>query len=130
MLRAACEHEGYEHEGLIMEATVRDACITCYGVGETVTDRGPSACPDCFGEGKALSDGTKIEWRLRAIERASPTSDHDVAADVRWLVHEVRRHREVLVRILARCQDEAESNALAVEIKYWANDALAIYSPK
>ena len=112
-----------------MQTTTRDACLTCYGAGEMVTDRGPSACPDCFGEGKALSEGTKVEWRLRAIERAATGAGREAEADVRWLVHELRRHRDALVRILARCQDEGADNALASEVKFQANEALGVYAP-
>jgi DnaJ-class molecular chaperone len=50
-----------------------DACLTCHGVGETVTESGAETCPDCFGEGNVLSRGTKLEWRLRAIGLYDPT---------------------------------------------------------
>ena len=109
-------------------------CLTCYGAGETVSDLGPQACPDCFGEGKALSQGTKMEWRLRAIERAyaSPARDsaRETEADVKWLVHELRRSRDALTQILARCQDADPSDATAQAIKFKANEALGVYEPQ
>ena len=45
----------------------------------------------------------------------------------RWLVNELRGTREALVQILARCQDAAESDALAQDVKYRANEALGVY---
>ena len=47
-----------------------------------------------------------------------------------WLVHELRRSREALVQILARCQDADEGDATAREIKYQANEALGLYEPQ
>ncbi|HZU83810.1 MAG TPA: hypothetical protein VE987_12875 [Polyangiaceae bacterium] len=103
------------------------ACLTCYGAGETVTESGPQACPDCFGEGRAPSRGAKLEWRLREIERAHRHSGRETEGDVLWLAHELRRGREALVRILARCQDADDSDGLARDVKYLANDALGLY---
>ena len=106
-----------------------DACLTCYGAGETVTESGPRICPDCFGEGSSGARGTKLEWRLRAIESAYRGSGRETEADVLWLVHEVRRSREALLRILARCQDADDSDVLARDVKYQANEALGVYDP-
>jgi hypothetical protein len=106
-----------------------DQCLTCYGAGETVTEAGATVCPDCFGAGKQLSQTTKMEWRLREIERAYRNSGRETEADVLWLVHELRRSREVLVRILARCQDAEDTDAMARDVKYQANEALGIYDP-
>jgi hypothetical protein len=104
-----------------------EACVTCYGTGETVAGGAPEVCPDCFGEGKALSRGTKLEWRLRAIENAYRAAPRDTAADVLWLVSELRLSRDALVRILARCQDAEDSDALAHELASQANAALGVY---
>src|SRR6478735_6163690 len=101
-----------------------EQCATCYGSGEFVGDQGPAVCPDCFGDGSAPGHGSKMEWRLREIERRLVGANTDVAADVRWLVHEVRRTRDALVHILARCQDADEGDALAADVKFRANDAL------
>jgi hypothetical protein len=106
-----------------------DACLTCYGAGETVTESGPQICPDCFGEGSSRSRSTKLEWRLREIERVYHQSERETEADVLWLVHELRRGRDALVLILARCQDADESDTLARDVKYQANDALGLYDP-
>ena len=104
-------------------------CLTCYGSGEAVTEAGAGVCPDCFGAGKQLSRSTKLEWRLREIERMHHHSGHETEADVLWLVHELRAGRQALLRILARCQDADDSDALARDVKYQANEALGIYDP-
>jgi hypothetical protein len=105
-------------------------CLTCNGTGESVSERGPETCPDCFGEGQTLSQGAKLEWRLRELERHYRGSGRETEADVLWLVNEVRRCRESLLRILARCQDADESDATAREVKFQANDALGLYDPQ
>ena len=106
-----------------------DPCLTCYGAGEVVTEQGPRMCPDCFGEGTSRSRGAKLEWRLREIERSYRHSGRETEGDVLWLVHELRRCREALVRILARCQDADEGDSLARDVKFQANDALGLYEP-
>jgi len=106
-----------------------DPCLTCYGSGETVSESGPVACPDCFGEGQVLSRWTKLEWRLRDIDRRYQGSGHEAAADIGWLVHELRRSREALLRVLARCQDDDSDPALR-DVKFEANDALGLYEPR
>ncbi len=106
-----------------------EQCLTCYGAGETVTEAGPEACPDCFGAGKQLSHSTRMEWRLREIERVYRQSGHETEADVLWLVHELRSSREALVRILALCQDASDADTVARDVKYQANEALGLYEP-
>jgi hypothetical protein len=92
-------------------------CATCYGTGEVVLDHGATPCPDCFGDGK----GTNVEWRLRALEQ-----QHD-SADVKWLIHELRKSRETLLLILTLCQD-AEPNDLVKEIQFRTNETLGLYA--
>ncbi|HEX3771537.1 MAG TPA: hypothetical protein VHV30_11755 [Polyangiaceae bacterium] len=105
-------------------------CLTCYGTGEAATDGGaPERCPDCFGEGKALGRSTKLEWRLRSIERAYAGAESETRGDVTWLVSEVRHAREALLRILARCQEETDSSGAAKDAVYIANEALGLYEP-
>jgi hypothetical protein len=102
-------------------------CLTCYGKGETVTESGPQACPDCFGETDALSPSTKLEWRLREIERIHRHSARETESDILWLAHELRRSREALLRIFARCQDADDADAIARDVKYQANEALGLF---
>lgn len=105
-------------------------CLSCQGSGEVGTDSGPEPCPDCFGGGKALSAGTRLEWRMSQIETTCGRLGRDAEADVLWLVHELRRSRAALLQILARCQDADDADATAREIKYAANEALEVYDPK
>jgi hypothetical protein len=102
-------------------------CATCYGTGELVTEHGATTCPDCFGEARAPGRGTALEWRLRELEGQYRNSSVDGAADILWLIHELRRAREALVLILARCQDADEGDTLATDVKYRANDVLELY---
>jgi DnaJ-class molecular chaperone len=104
-------------------------CLTCQGSGEIGTDSGPDPCPDCFGAGKALSPGTRLDWRLSKIESTSNRLGRDAEADVLWLVHELRRNRAALLKIFARCQDADEGDVTARDVKYEANEALELYDP-
>jgi hypothetical protein len=110
-----------------MDDTTADRCLTCHGAGEIGTEEGPVACPDCFGDGRPLGRGAKLEWRLRQIERAHGRRGVEGDADVVWLVHELRRTREGLVGIFTRCQDAEEGDVFAAEIRYRANQALGLY---
>jgi len=101
-----------------------DSCTTCYGTGEVVTEQGAQPCPDCFGKGR----GAEIEWRLRELAQRYETAG-ETGADVQWLVHELRRYRDALVRVLTLCQDAEEGDDLASRIKYQANEALGLYVP-
>jgi hypothetical protein len=112
-----------------MSKAAHDPCLTCHGAGEAATESGPQVCPDCFGEGTASSHGAKLEWRLREIERIYRHSGRETESDVLWLVHELRSSREALLSILARCQDADDSDVLARDVKYRANEALGIYDP-
>jgi hypothetical protein len=103
-------------------------CMTCLGAGEIGTDHGPQRCPSCFGEGRHLGSMERVEWRLRDLERGHQGDAHGCAPDVRWLVYELRRSREALLRILARCDDE--TGGLAADIKFSANEVLELYEPR
>jgi hypothetical protein len=113
-----------------MNATDTGRCVTCYGSGEIVSEQGPVACPHCFGDGGAISSGARVEWRLREIERLHRGSGLESEADVLWLVHELRRSREALLGIVTLCQDAPEGDSLALDIKYRANEVLALYEPR
>jgi hypothetical protein len=65
---------------------------------------------------------------LRALEAEYRQAPRETASDVLWLVNELRQVRESLVRILARCQDAPESDAIAREIQDEANKALGMYT--
>jgi len=102
-------------------------CLTCYGTGEVVDEGGASVCPDCLGQGGAPK-GEILEWRLREIERAHLGQAHGCEGDVRWLVLELRRHREALVQVLTRCQDVSDELPLARELQHLANETLGLYA--
>jgi hypothetical protein len=108
--------------------TSSETCLTCYGAGETATERGLEACPDCLDG--AVSRTTRFEWRLRDIESVYRNSGRDTEPEVLWLVHELRQSRAALLRILAICQDADESDPAIRELKFAANEALGLYVPK
>ena len=110
-----------------MNAPVPSTCATCYGSGEVVTDQGPLLCRDCMGHGKVGGRLELIEWRLRDIEQSHRESGHGCDDDVHWLVTEVRRSRDALLQIFARCQDAAEDDTLAADVRYLANGSLGLY---
>lgn len=110
------------------ENKARETCTTCYGKGEVVTELGPVACPDCFGEPEEPRGAGRLEWRLRDIEANHANTAHGCEADVRWLAFQVRRNREALLAILTRCQDEGEGSSLASEIAHVAIESLELYS--
>jgi hypothetical protein len=103
-------------------------CSTCYGQGEIVTDQGALVCRDCMGHGKIAGRLELLEWRLRDVEQAHRGSGHGCDDDVRWLVTEVRRSRDALLQILARCQDAPEGDELAADLRYLANGCLGLYA--
>lgn len=92
-----------------------------------MTEQGAHVCPDCFGDGKQLGQGSKVEWRLRELERQYVDAG-EMADDARWLIHELRACREALIGILSVCQDADENDELANRIKHQANRALGFYA--
>jgi hypothetical protein len=111
---------------MVHEPDTEPRCLTCLGAGEIASDLGPEVCPDCQGDSRAPGRRELVEWRLRDIERVHAGPDHPCESDVRWLVFEVRRGREALLRILSRCQDEPQ-HPLAQELMYAINQALGLY---
>ena len=103
------------------------ACLTCYGTGEIVSENGVTPCNDCYGGGRSLDRGATMEWRLRDLERAYRGQGRESEGDVLWLVHELRKSRDALVRIVALCDDGADPAQLAHEVKHTANDVLGLY---
>ncbi len=112
----------------MMSTVAAETCATCYGQGEIVTDQGPLVCRDCMGHGKLAGRLELFEWRLRELERGHLGSAHGCEDDIRWLAAEVRRSRDALLQILARCQDAADSDALAAEVRHLANGCLGLYA--
>lgn len=118
---AACSLEPPESNGA--------SCLTCYGRGETSTEMGLGACPDCGGTGSLPPRDVLVEWRLRAIEKSYLQAQNEASSDVAWLAFELRRARDALFKIMALAQDDAGAAELK-RIRFLANDALGVYEPK
>jgi hypothetical protein len=106
--------------------TKRRQCQSCSGTGELGTDSGVVDCPDCGGSGLLPHPHTLAEWRMRDIEREHGANHEAVAADVRWLIAELRRARAALTEIIALAQD-GESVDAAARIKLTAVRSLEFY---
>jgi hypothetical protein len=68
-----------------------------------------------------------IDWRARDIERLRGSGSDAVAADVRWLVAELRSARGALNEIIALAHDVADGDQIAPRIRFVANRALGTY---
>ena len=104
-----------------------DKCWTCYGEGVTASEQGPENCPDCGGLGRLPSGLVRTEWRLRELERVYGPKGGEASQDVQWLVTEVRRAHHALMQIMAASQDAEQTDAMAIKIKFIANDVLGVY---
>jgi hypothetical protein len=95
--------------------------------GELPTDYGPVDCWDCGGAGHLPSRAVLVDWRSRDLERALTTGRAPAAADLKWLVAELRTARSALTDILALAQDLDDEYSIAVRIRFAANRALGLY---
>jgi len=109
------------------ETTGGRQCMSCWGTGEVASDFGPVDCPDCGGSGQLPSKSVLIEWRARDIERLRGSANDAVAADVRFLVAELRSARSALNEIIALAHDVADGDQIASRIRFVANRALGTY---
>jgi hypothetical protein len=73
-----------------------------------------------------MGDWQQVETRLRDIEQRY-LGTPDVDADLAWMLFELRRARAALLRILTRCQDVADDDALAAEIRFYVLESTDIY---
>ncbi len=100
-------------------------CATCAGSGEVGSEVGPIDCPDCGGGGQLPDPHVLVEWRARDIERVRGQSGPQ-AADIRWLVSELRRARTALTEI-ATLSEELGEGELPQRIRITAGEALRWY---
>ena len=118
-----------------MNELERGTCLSCLGSGEVSSERGLARCPDCDGLGKIGSEFKRSEQRLREIEGRAHTLQGESASDVKWLIGDLRRYREVLVRVMTAAQDGASADAgdeaveLLRRIQFEVNEVLEIYAP-
>lgn len=112
---------------MALRMTTFPACSTCMKTGEIPTDFGPVDCPDCGGAGHLPSRSVLVEWRCRDLERALARGRTPNAADLTWLLAELRTARAALNEILALAHDVDDSDAIAVRIRFAANRALGVY---
>ena len=101
------------------------SCHSCRGTGEIGTDTGVMACPDCGGEGVLPSAETLLEWRLRDIERLRCDGSDALAADVRFLVAELRTARRALNEVLALAHDDPDAPEVLRRVERIASRALS-----
>ena len=102
-------------------------CASCFGTGEAPSDYGIVDCPDCGGAGYLPTRNVLVEWRARDIERAVERGASAEAADVRWLLTELRNARGALTEIIALAHDAQDPDAIALRIRFAANRALGVY---
>lgn len=102
-------------------------CMSCTGTGEMVREGGPVDCPDCGGTGYLPSRATLVEWRARDIDKAAASGRELSAQDARWLVSELRTARQALTQIISLAHDIEDRDAIALRIRFAANQALGLY---
>lgn len=110
-----------------MNEITTETCLTCLGGGEVSSERGVSTCPDCDGTGKVGDVYVRTEHHLREVEARVARMSGEAAAEVGWLVVELRRTRQAMLKVLTAAQDAGESNDLIARIRFEANEALKIY---
>ena len=109
------------------DASDSTRCASCFGTGEAPSDYGIVDCPDCGGAGYLPTKNVLVEWRARDIERAVERGATAEAADVRWLLTELRSARAALTEIIALAHDAQDPDAIALRIRFAANRALGVY---
>jgi hypothetical protein len=67
------------------------------------------------------------DWRARDIERALTTGTLPGAQDVRWLLRELHNARRALTEIITLAHDVVGPDAISMQIRAVASDALGLY---
>ena len=104
------------------------SCQSCFGSGEAATDYGSVDCPDCGGAGFLPSKNVLVDWRARDIEQALARGKNAEAADVHFLLSELRAARKALTEIVALAHDAQDPDLIAQRIRFAANRALGLYT--
>ena len=91
------------------------------------TESGPTDCPDCGGQGFLPSSNVLVDWRARDIERALTAGSQPEAADIRWLLAQMRAARTALTEIVALAHDIHDPDAIAIRIRATAHRALGLH---
>ena len=101
--------------------------MTCHGAGEVSRGHGPERCPDCGGLGTIARGPTLTERRLRDLEQRYPSREREADVDINWLIFELRRCHHGLYQILAATQELEEHSPIGKKLRFFANEALALY---
>jgi hypothetical protein len=104
------------------------ACSSCHGSGEVPTDYGAVDCPDCGGAGFLPSRHVLVDWRAHDLEQSLARGEAPGAADVKWMLAELRQARVALTEIIALAHDVDDAEGIAQRIRFVANKALGLYS--
>lgn len=112
-----------------MDEIEQGTCLSCLGSGELSSERGLSRCPDCDGSGKIGSIFRRNEQRMRQIEARIERLQGEAKLDVQWLVGELRRSRDALLKVMTAAQDGDGGDDLLRRVQFEANEALGMYSP-
>lgn len=86
-------------------------CNSCTGSGELGTGAGILDCPDCGGEGYLPHPSVLVDWRARDIEAAYAKSRDSAAADILWLVTELRKARRALTEVVTVAQESSQDSS-------------------
>lgn len=108
----------------------QSSCEACLGTGEVPTDYGAVDCPECGGAGYLPSRAVLVDWRARDIERAVAAGITPTAADVRFLLAELRAARAALTSVVALAHDAKDDDSIASRIRLTANRALGMHEAR
>jgi hypothetical protein len=111
-------------KGVMTLPDSQSLCEGCMGTGEYASDYGMVDCPDCSGAGFVPSRKRVTERRLRELERAHEGGLKLTPIDIKWLIAELKRSREVLQKVVALAHDAGTDPAIATRIEVMAETAL------
>lgn len=103
------------------------SCSSCNGSGEVPTDYGSVDCPDCGGAGFLPSHHVLVDWRTRDLERSLGRGNQPEAADVLWMLAELRRARAALTEVVSLAHDIDDASPIGSRIRFVANRALGLW---